>query len=457
MVVTFNCLFLEEREGKYECPFDGCTVTVNRINFYRLRKHYQERHDSSITLKLKPLRRKIKERFSTVTHKIEAPAIKPNVEEVPEDIMGLEAPANESNVEVSEKTKFQSSILVNGMNMGNVKDIKSKLDEFGVVLIKGFMDHRNSVLFDACHRMAAFLQVERTTRVVNKANPAYLDEITESIKAYPETSISGGIKMHSIPVDDIHKECEWLGFCEYPLDLLRDKLHLILGNQYFISGELAFLFSPQKTSKQVIHADNIKKNIYNGLLVLSDSAKPTIFLPKSKDDIAINEAPELHLSGPNRGKIIDDGIREKIMKKFHFMDEPLARIEGKMYPVSDALLTKGDLVLFEGDAVHRGDKCGKSDFKKLLFFSCRKDDSIPGNDIQVHAGLLASYFYGLFPETEEEKNKYFGMINRHIESIPNSKVPLSTLLGDEVKENYFKWIKDQKEKQKKKESYHIGH
>jgi hypothetical protein len=310
--------------------------------------------------------------------------------------------------------EWQESISI---PFGEVKgSLKHMLDSYGEVVITKFLDSNEVDILNGCTAMAKTLIVHKEMK---------------------EGTISGGTKMIDIPVYRFEKDDIHFAFGANILKNITDRIQKMIGDEYSIFGALSFLTTPNGAQKQFIHSDNILKNRYNGLIVLSDTAAPTLFLPKQWPDVAINASPLLD----EDGKILDPNIRTKLKEKYSYMWGPVEEIERKMRPLSSKPLKRGDLVLFEADTVHCGD--ASSDNKKLLFFHARDNNASVQEDLQFHAGLLGSMIYGNIPGTLQDKNDYFGMIKRHDESLKDATVSLPSLLNEEVTEAYLKWLENQ--------------
>jgi hypothetical protein len=164
-------------------------------------------------------------------------------------------------------------------------------------------------------------------------------------KEMKENTISGGTKMIDIPVSRFGKDDVHFAFGANMLKIITARIQKMIGNEYSIVGDFSILTTPNGAQKQFIHSDNILKNRYNGLIVLSDTATPTLFLPKQQPDVAIYSSPLLDV---NR-KIVDVNIRSKLKEKYSLMSGPVEEIERQMRPLSSRPLKRGDLVLFEAE------------------------------------------------------------------------------------------------------------
>ena len=239
-----------------------------------------------------------------------------------------------------------------------------------------------------------------------------------------ETVITGGTHAMNIPVAKFTEEnCQFKparNVCKN----ISDRLKVILGNEYDLVGDFAILTTPGGAQRQYIHSDSIFKNQYNGLIVLSASAKPTIFLPKQHPDICIYEKPALN----KNCRIVDKAVRSQVQQKFSGFWGPISKLEKQMRPITANPLQSGDMILFEADMVHRGDVC--SDNKTLLFFHAQQASNEPvSSNTQNHAGMLGHLIYGCTPSKREEQ-EYFTFLNRHINSISAPVVDLTTFLDE---------------------------
>jgi hypothetical protein len=377
----------------YQCP--QCSRFEQPKNFSRLNKHAKAEHKIALThIKINDSTKRKKEQISKQVRKKQPILHKPKIPKSPNQV-------------------WQNQISVLPENVTT-----EKLKQFGVLVVRNFLAPREVDVLNGC--------VEMAKRDVKDGKLV-------------ETSISGGTLMINIPVVDFKKDTGGFKFGIDTLEEISSRIKNMVGDNFSIVGDLSILTTPNGAEKQCIHADNILKNRYNGLLVLSETASPTRFLPKENPDIMLTEAPLLH---PETGMVMNGNLRQKIQEKYSFMWGSVEELDSKMRPVSDGPLKKGDLVLFEADMVHRGAACEGN--KTLVFFQVR-----PGNpanvekDVQFHAGLLGSYVYGELPESKEDKDAYFGLIRRHDKWNSNAKVPLTELLANEVRIAYEEWLDQQ--------------
>lgn len=390
----------KEPDGKYHCPIPECTYSETTTNFHRLVKHCNIKHSICLT------KFKVK-KASTLHHeKLENQRKQRKKRHIPQH-----------RIQLLTEEQWQEAILLHRSDLDG--NFASVLEANGVVVVRNFLDSKDVNILKGCVRIA---------KLLTEMTPAPLEEYT----------ISGGIKMINIPADNFSKDDRNFSSGADVLDSVSAQIRKMLGNQFNLVGDISILTTPFGAQKQVIHSDNILKNRYNGLIVLSESATPTIFLPKQQPDIPILERPLLNANGT----ISDKSLRTRLKDKYWYMWEDLQELERKMRPVCGRPLKSGDLILFEADMVHRGDTC--NDNKTLLFFHASNTTSRVEEDLQFHAGLLGSMVYGENPKNPQQKNNYFEMIRRHDQSIENAIVPLIGLLGDEVQASYNEWLAKQK-------------
>jgi hypothetical protein len=299
------------------------------------------------------------------------------------------------------------------------QDIKSILDQTGVIVIRNFVGEDAADVWNGC------IQVAKSSK--------------DSLGLHV-APISGNQIMFNLNVDVLLQQPEF-SFVTNVLTKLNLEIKKIIGNDFSLMGDISILETPNGAQKQFAHADNILRNRYNGLLVLSENAPPPLFLPKSAPDVPLFISPAIDRAS---GQLIRVEDREMIQRKFALLFGNVQELEKQMFPVSRKRLQKGDLVLFEADMVHRGDIC--TYHKTLLFFHCRPgvpESQRVDNDVQFHVGLLGSLVYGILPVPGQERDAYFRLIRAHDESLPNSKVTLPQLLGDKVSKAYKLWLSRQ--------------
>jgi hypothetical protein len=393
MIFTTKVIEIQP-DGKYHCPDSTCCVSETPTNFHRLVKH-------CVKHSIKLSKAKVKKE-STIREENRIAKRKAKKRKIIEEM--------DENITIE---RWQQNIMLNLSEADG--NLKLMLMNCGVIVVREFIDSKDVDILNGCVRIAQFLS-ERDE-----------SEIEERI-------ISGGTLMIDIPVNHFAKENVNFSSGANVLDLVSQMIKKMLGDEYSIVGDLSFLTTPNGVQKQFIHSDNILKNRYNGLIVLSDFATPTLFLPKQQPDVTINASPLLDLNG----KIVDPNIRTKIKEKYSYMWGPVEEIESKMRPLSSKPLKRGDLVLFEADMVHRGDESMVN--KTLLFFHARDSTATVQEDLQFHAGLLGSMIYGNIPGKRHDKNEYFGIIKRHDEALKDATVSLPSLLNEDVSKEYMKWL-----------------
>ncbi len=86
--------------------------------------------------------------------------------------------------------------------------------------------------------------------------------------------------MINIPTQLLINHNSPFGFSRNLFQELVKKIRRFLGEENYITGNLSILQSPDGSSNQFIHSDNILHNRYNRLLVVSEEAVPTQFIPK---------------------------------------------------------------------------------------------------------------------------------------------------------------------------------
>jgi hypothetical protein len=325
------------------------------------------------------------------------------------------------NVELKKKTKFRKFSFQNSSNM-SLKDWQEKinvsenmfskklLNETGVVLIKKFICKQEVNLLNGIVSVARNMKRKLVMQ-----------------------TISGGMKMINVPCHRFTKSDEDFAFaCDFFVELT-SRIQDLIGDNYQIVGDISIIQTPKGCSNQFIHADNILKSRYNGLLVLSNEAPPTEFFPKKEDDVGIFESPTLNMNGE-----IDNQVEKMAFrKKFQVMWEPIRELENQMKPVSQLPMEYGDLVLFEADMLHRG--VGSKENKTLMFFQAVP--KIEEESVQFHMGLIGGYFYGNNPSDIQKKEEYFNLLKMHNDSVSKPPVPLQNLLAEEPKISYLNWLK----------------
>jgi hypothetical protein len=315
------------------------------------------------------------------------------------------------------KNNWQKQVQIDEQNFK-----MSTLNQIGVVLLKKFISKRDTDLLNAVVTMA---------ETICENQNSFLKKVT----------ISGGMQMIDIPSDFFI--CPAHPKFYYAANLfkkLNERIGRLIGKDYKISGNLSVIQTPYGSTNQFIHADNMLKNRYNGLIVLSKEAKPTEFLPKPKVEIAIFNQPELD---EKSGKITDPVLRNQFKKKFQCFWDPIEELEERILPISNEPLTAGDMIFFEADMIHRGVACDGN--KTLLFFhaqpSCLNLKDIEDIGVQFHVGLVGGLFYGNNPKNKNDMDEYFSLIKMHDDSISGSHVSLFDLLHEVPKNSYLKWYK----------------
>jgi hypothetical protein len=129
----------------------------------------------------------------------------------------------------------------------HINPIKNKLADNGVLYIPKIIKDTDCLLLEAC------------------AEIAILDR--------PGTQISGDQMMYDIPVANITDTSKYR-FGKGPLNQIETIVQKLIGEEYHIASCVSFLVSP-RSHDQMIHADNVLSDRFNGLLVLSDGAPPT--------------------------------------------------------------------------------------------------------------------------------------------------------------------------------------
>jgi hypothetical protein len=391
-IMSFTSITIDlKQDGKYHCPVTECSRAESNHNFQRLVKHCKTHSIHLLKNKVKTESTLRKERL------MEERKAKKSRFLNSDDLLQMSVEEWQNSIKVQEE--YVS---------------KERLNEYGVLVVSNFLNCYEVDILNGCVKIA---------------------KLASKYETFQEREISGGIMTIDIPISHFSKEHMRFSSGTNVFQEITRKIRKMIGPEYSLVGDISILTTPNGAEKQFIHSDNIVKNRYNGLIVLSDTATPTLFLPKQYPDVAITQAPILNANG----QIQDESERIRVRNKYSFMWNPVESLENKMRPLSSQPLKQGDLVLFEADMVHRGDACTND--KTLLFFHVRPTPSnYVEEDLQFHAGLLGSYIHGIIPSSYQDKNAYYGMIRSHNLHHTNAKVPLTELIGPKVKKSYENWL-----------------
>ncbi|KAI8901715.1 hypothetical protein BC833DRAFT_87011 [Globomyces pollinis-pini] len=385
-----------QEDGRYYCPGIGCQKSISRRRFKNLAKHCSEKHQITLT-KVKRLKESTKRKYQ-------------NQEEMRKKEIVMKTECMDHN-QLNQMTTEEWQKKITLENSDNLFHLNSMVDLHGVVVVQQFCNTMECDILNMCSRIAELLPDK------------YSKEIT-----------NGGIQMVNIPISNFNQSDINFKIGANVINSISDKLQQAFGLDYSLDGDLSILTTPNGAQKQFIHSDDILKERYNGIIVLSDNATPPIFLRKKYPDVKLYNFPTLD----QEGRVLDDLLRSTIAQKYFFMMEPPGLVEPFMHYVSAQPLKKGDLILFEADMVYRGAQIFENETG--VFFHLRKPTPSATVDLQFHAGQLGSLLFGTNPR---EKESYFNMIRMHDDSIPDTTVPLYDLLGDTVKKSYLEWLKKQ--------------
>jgi hypothetical protein len=277
-------------DGKYHCPYSTCCYSETPSNFNRLVKHCAK-HSIKLSKSIVKKESTIREQNRIAERKAKKRKI---IEEM------------DDNITIE---KWQQIIMLNLSEADG--NLKSMLKNCGVIVIREFIESKDVDILNGCVRIAQLLTERDDT-------------------ALEERSISGGTKMIDIPINQLLKHDVNFSSSVNVMDVITQKVQKILGPEYQLVGEISILTTPNGAQKQFIHSDNILKNRYNGLIVLSDIATPTLFLPKQQPDVAIYSSPHLDVNG----KIVEQEIRTKLKEKYSYMWGQVGEIESRMRSVS---------------------------------------------------------------------------------------------------------------------------
>lgn len=148
-------------------------------------------------------------------------------------------------------------------------------------------------------------------------------------------------------------------------------------------GKLSFLTSMQHTGRQFPHCDQPFVDDIQVMLVLSETAEPTLVIPDSK----LERGPRIFSFNKPTDMEINSRIR-------CISDLSLEELEKLMIPIIGRKLRRGDLIVFCSDVVHAGPNNPDKLYRRVVHMTLRPfNHHNPVGDVQYHIGEVAGRLY----------------------------------------------------------------
>ena len=159
-------------------------------------------------------------------------------------------------------------------------------------------------------------------------------------------------------------------------------------------GKLSFLTSMQNTGRQFPHCDQPFADGIQVMLVVSETAEPTLVIPDSK----LERGPRIYSFNNPTDAEINSRIR-------CISDMSLEELEGLMIPIIGRKLRRGYLIVFCSDVVHAGPKNPDKLYRRVVHMTLRPfNHHNPVGDVQYHIGEVAGRLYNR--ETDGDFDAY---------------------------------------------------